>query len=209
MKHIPIKDNPYCLHCKRKYCKNKKRKDCGKDHNLGVEADTIRYLSKTWGICLKQTKFEFCPLDFYSPDLPLMGDVTTPSRKWIYPLTEKWATPGWVVDYFKLSTLIDSASCVGLMSFYVWAFEDGVKCLSAIDIINKIVDTMHDELTIKEDLHQKPESSHMPRSKGIYINPHRLRDPLFYLSSIEQLMNYYQHNIIIDGTDELEQATNY
>lgn len=198
----PIKDNPYCRHCKRKYCKNNSPKDAGKDRNLAVEADTIRYLATVWGIRLKQTEFEYCPLDFYSPDLPLMGDITAPARKWIYPITEKWATPGWVIDYFKLSTLIDSASCVGLMSFYVWAFEDKVKCLSAIDIINKTVDTIYDGLTVNENLHQKPENSSMPRSKGIYINPHRLQDPIFYLPSIKGLIDYYKRNEIIDGTDE-------
>ena len=197
---LPIPDNPYCKFCKRKYCRNKIKKDSVKDHNLKIELCTINSLSDRWSVRLKQNGFEYCPLDFYSPDIPLVGDVTAPHNKWLCPLTERWATPGWVVEFFKLSTLIDSAAYVGTLSFYAWAFEDGIRVLTGIDVVKKCIDTM-EELTYKE----KEESPHMRRSKGIYINPHRLQLPEYYMPDIQALLDHYKYNDQVDSTKDLEE----
>jgi len=201
---LPIVDNPYCKHCKRKYCKNNKIKEDNIDDNIIVEMDVIKYLSECWGVELKQTDFKYCPLDFYSPEIPLMGDVTTPwNKKWLHPITKKWSTPGWVIEYFKLSTLIDSASNVGLLSFYVWSFKDKIMSISATDAVKNTLDTMVDPLTIYSGLNNKKENSDMPRSKGKYFNPHRLFEPTHYKKQIDELVEYYENYNMIDSIDEL------
>lgn len=200
-----IEDNPYCKFCKRKFCSRKQIKDSVCDRDLETESRAIKSLSRIWGIELKQTTFIYCPLDFYCPEIPLMGDITSPKYNHIYPITERWATPGWVIEWFKLSTLIDAASCAGLLSFYVWSFNDKIKVLSAIDIVNKYKDTMYDDLTTSNGLHLKPENPQMPRSKGKYINPHRMEDPLYYFNDIRTLIDHHKHNKQVDSIDDFKE----
>jgi len=200
-----ISDNPYCKVCKRKFCYQKKEfKDSVKDRDLALEASTIQYLSTIWGIELKQTQHKYCPMDFYSPDIPLTGDITAPNRRWMRPIVGKWPTPGWVIENFKFSTLMDSVGCVGHLSFYVWAFEDTVKILSAMDISKKCQDTMYDNLTIGANLHKQDESPSMPRNKGIFLHPLRMEDPEYYIPDVKKVVNHQKLNEVISSVEDLE-----
>jgi hypothetical protein len=192
----PIPDNIHCDCCKARYCRNKELKDFEKDRDLVREVEAISQLSSIWNIPLKQTIFKYCPHDFYCTSINLIGDITCPNSKWMDAL--KFATPGWVVKYCKMSTLLNSYGS-GILAYYVWMFSDGqIKVLSAWDMSKHTPDTMYDKRTTEMGLNGRPEHPQMRRSDGVYINPIRMQDPEYYLDEIRDLLAHFEHNRMVE-----------
>jgi len=215
MRPGPIKDNPFCkTACKHRYCERQEEKDAEKDRSDADEAKAINELSKMWKVNLKQTDYKYCPYDFYSTDLRLIGDITCPSNEWMRPVTatrheRTWGTPGWIIRHYKLGTLISSLG-EGIISFYVWRFPDCIKTISADDILRKTVDTTSDPLSANLNMR---ESTQIKRSEGMYIHPMRLCDPNIYTSCIQGIIASDKVQGIklaaIDSTEDLERSEKY
>ena len=95
----------------------------------------------------------------------------------------KWATPGFIMPYFKLSTFVRILAFNNFMrrnnepavlGLYVWVFKDCIKAIEA-ERLEQIIFV------------QKSKTSNIDTNRGVFVDPSDMRNLEFYKERLNRM----------------------
>ena len=148
------------------------------------ETNDIEIVSNILDIELIQTQQQYAILDAYSPHNKFVCDLTKPDS-YDYECYS-WATPGFIMPYFKLSTFMRILAFNNFMrrnnepavlGLYIWVFKNCIKAIEA-------------ERLEQISFAQKSKTSNIEIHKGVFIDPKDMKDVEFYKERLNRMPNY-------------------